>query len=134
MRLSSVVWLAVIACAAALLYSVKYRVQAMDEEIVALRRQIETERAAVHVLQAEWAYLTRPERVRKLAHAHLDVRPATGQQLLELADVPFQPESEGVHLAGGAAGSTPYGGALKAAPTPQFRPGVIPAGGVGHVR
>lgn len=132
MRFSSVMWLAVIACAAGLLYSVKYRVQAMDEEIAVLRSQIEEERAAVHVLHAEWAYLTRPERVRKLAEAHLDVQPATGQQLLELADVPFSPDAP-VHLANGQKASPLYRGGMKV-PAPQFRPGVIPAGGVGHVR
>lgn len=122
MRLSSMMWVAVVACAASLLYSVKYRVQTMDEEIAALRAQIEQERAAIHVLQAEWAYLTRPERVRTLAKKHLDMEPAKGQQLLELADVPFAPDSP-LRLAEG-----------EAAASPQLRPGVIPAGGAGYVR
>ena len=129
MRLSNMMWVLVVACAASLLYSVKYRVQTMDEEIAVLQTQIAEERAAIHVLHAEWAYLTRPERVRKLAQAHLDMEPARGQQLLELADVPFSPDSP-VRMVEGGANIAPYG----TAPTPQFRPGIIPAGGAGYVR
>lgn len=129
MRFSSMMWIAVIACAAALLYSVKYRVQAMDEEIAVLRSQIEEERAAIHVLQAEWAFQTRPARVRELAEAHLDVQAATGEQLLNLADVPFSPEAP-VQMAEGEA--VPPG--FTSMPAPQMRPGFIPAGGAGYVR
>lgn len=121
MRLSNMMWVLVAACAALLLYSVKYRVQAMDEEIAVLQARIAEERAAIHVLHAEWAYLTRPERVRKLAQAHLDMEPARGQQMLELADLPFSPDSP-VRLAAGEGVA------------PQLRPGVIPVGGAGYAR
>ena len=121
MRLSNMIWLVVVVCAASMLYSVKYRVQTMDEEIVAIRAQIAQERAAIHVLNAEWAFLSRPERVRELAEKHLDMQSMDGKQMLELADLPFS-EDANVQLAN------------QDAPIPQLRPGVIQAGGVGYVR
>lgn len=133
MRLSSMMWVVVVVVAASLLYSVKYRVQSMDEQIAVLRNTIAEERAAIHVLRAEWAYLSRPERVRKLADMHLDMDAAKGQQMMELADVPYSPESP-VRLADGDANMTPYVGGIKSAPTPRMRPGVMPAGGAGYVR
>lgn len=133
MRLSSMMWVVVVVCAASLLYSVKYRVQAMDEEIAAIRTQIAAERKAIHVLNAEWAYLSRPERVRELAEKHLKMHSMDGKQMLEVADVPFSPDAP-VHLVSGGANITPYGSGARMAPAPQMRPGVVPAGGVGYVR
>lgn len=121
MRLSSMVWVLVVVCAASLLYSVKYRVQAMDKEIAAIRAQIAKERAAIHVLNAEWAFLSRPERIRLLAEKHLQMDSMDGKQMLELADVPYSPDSN-LHLA------------KEESPAMQLRPGVIPAGGAGYVR
>lgn len=134
MRLSSMMWVVAVVCAASLLYSVKYRVQTMDSQIASIRQQIAEERAAIHVLNAEWAFLSRPERVRQLAEKHLGAEPMDGRQMLELVDVPFSPDSP-VHLVGGEA-NTPYGrdAATPYAPQPQLRPGVIPAGGAGYVR
>lgn len=133
MRLSSIMWVGVVVCAASLLYSVKYRVQAMDEDIVAIRAQIAEERAAIHVLKAEWAYLSRPERVRDLAEKHLAMTPMDGKQMLELADVPFSPDAP-VQLAGGETRVAAYSTGGDLTPMSQLRPGVIPVGGAGYVR
>lgn len=130
MRLSSMIWVVVVVCAAGLLYSVKYRVQAMDEQIAGIRSQISDERAAIHVLNAEWAFLTRPERIRLLAEKHLKMDSMDGKQMLELADVPFSPDAP-VQLVGGQRDAASYGGVM---PVPQMRPGVIPVGGAGYVR
>lgn len=121
MRLSSMIWVVAVVCAASLLYSVKYRVQSMDEEIASIRAQIAEEKQAIHVLNAEWAFLTRPERIRVLAEKHLDMQAMDGKQMLELADVPYHPDAgEDVHLAGGQG--------------QQLRPGVIQAGGAAYAR
>ncbi|MCH2548144.1 MAG: hypothetical protein MK052_11120 [Alphaproteobacteria bacterium] len=132
MRLSSVIWVMVVVVAASMLYGVKYSVQTMDEEIAVIQAQIKEERNAIHVLKAEWAYLSRPERIRILAEKHLQVQPMDGKQMLELADVPFSPDAP-VQLVHGDA-NTPNYNSLQAAPIPRMRPGVIPAGGMGYVR
>lgn len=123
MRFSSVIWVAIVAVAAGMLYSVKYQVQAMDEEIAQLHAQIERERASMQVLQAEWAFLTRPERIRQLASRHLDMQPVEGAQLMDVADIPTL-GGEDVILAGSDGESLPGG----------MKPGIVPAGGLGYAR
>lgn len=87
---SATVVLSVVAVALALvLFSVKYRVQDLEEELARVTRQIDAERRAQHVLHAEWSYLTDPQRLRRLASRHLpDLRPITPEQLGTFADLP----------------------------------------------
>lgn len=132
MRLSSIFWIVMFVCAASALYGVKYRVQEMDSEIATLRAQIQTEKQAIHVLSAEWAFLTRPERVRRLAEKHLDMAPMSAVQMADMADVPF-PSGAPVRVVDGRAGGR-VTEARYVVPVPQLRPGVVRAKGVRYVR
>jgi cell division protein FtsL len=69
------------------IYEVKYQSRALDEDIAALRKEIDTERDAVAVLRAEWSLLNRPERIERLAEKHLNLRPASPNQLVTLDTV-----------------------------------------------
>jgi len=69
------------------IYEVKYQSRALDEDIAALRNEIETERDAVAVLRAEWSLLNRPERIERLAEKHLNLGPARPSQLITLDTV-----------------------------------------------
>jgi cell division protein FtsL len=69
------------------IYEVKYQSRALDEDIAALRKEIETERDAVAVLRAEWSLLNRPERIERLAEKHLNLRPPRPSQLVTLDTV-----------------------------------------------
>lgn len=51
-------------------YKVNYRTQAALDRVAQLERDINAEAEAISVLQAEWAYLNRPERLRALAELH----------------------------------------------------------------
>lgn len=123
MRFSNVIWVVILTLAAGMLYSVKYQVQSMDEEIAMLRGQIERERSSMQVLQAEWAFLSRPERIRQLASKHLDMQPVAGSQLMDVADIPNL-GGDGVMLAGSDGEQVPGG----------MKPGIVPAGGLGYDR
>lgn len=127
MRLSSMLWILVIVCAASALYAVKYRVQAMDEEIAVMKTQIEKEHSALHVLNAEWAFLSRPERIRKLVNRHLSLQEVSGQQMIEVADIP-SPEDNALHL---ARSETAVPDAPHSAPDGDESPGLQP---VAHVQ
>lgn len=124
MRFTSVFWCVLAVLAAALLYSVKYQVQAMDAEVAALHRQIDNERDSLQVLQAEWAFLSRPDRIRQLADKHLDMVPVGGAQLLDVADLGAMGDSD-VLLADADGDSSVQ---------QKLKPGVIQAGGVGYER
>ena len=69
------------------IYQAKYEAHALDERIVVLNKEIETERDALAVLRAEWSLLNRPERIERLAKKYLKLTPAHPQQLLILDEV-----------------------------------------------
>ncbi len=65
------------------LFSVKYRVQDLEEMRVTLSHEIEREQKAIHVLEAEWSYLNNPERIRVLAEKYLGYRPIDSKQIVD---------------------------------------------------
>jgi len=66
---------------ALVLFSVKYKVQDLEEELSALNRQISYEHRAVHVLNAEFSNLVEASRLRRLATEHLHMEPIQPDQL-----------------------------------------------------
>lgn len=72
-------------------YNEGYRTQKAMQEAQALQRQIASARARLGVLNAEWAYLNRPDRLRELANMNFDrlgllaLRP---EQFGRVAEVP----------------------------------------------
>lgn len=137
MRLARLFWIVMFVCAASALYSVKYRVQEMDAQIAALEVQIDEEKTAIHVLNAEWTFLTRPDRVRRLAEKHLDLAPAQTLQIANVADVPF-PDGGAVQVVDGRGrnnGIAPVRYVVpEPSPKPQFRAVSLTSGGGGYVR
>lgn len=68
-------------------YQTKYQVQALKERAATLEAEIAKEKAAIEVLKAEWAYLTRPTRLERLAEQHLDLGPVAPEQVAALDDL-----------------------------------------------
>lgn len=66
---------------ALVLFTVKYKVQDLEEELSALNREIAYEHRTVHVLQAEFSYLVEAGRLRRLATKHLNMEPIQPDQL-----------------------------------------------------
>lgn len=88
-RFATLISLMLVVAAAFGLYIVKYRVQAIQAEIAALTHQLEDERESLHVAAAEWAYLSQPERLQKLASKYLKMRPVDVSQVAAIEDVPY---------------------------------------------
>lgn len=65
------------------LYLVKWEVRDLKQENTLLNAQIMQKEREIRVLQTEWAYLNRPERLKKLAELHLELAPMGGQQMAE---------------------------------------------------
>ena len=83
----------VIACVALLgsavyAYSIKYQTLFRAEQIAKMKREIVTARDALAMQRAEWAFLTRPERLQPLADKHLDLQATTVGQIGTLASLP----------------------------------------------
>ena len=73
------------------LFSLKYQVQDLEDELVYLNRTILADQEAIHVLKAEWSHLNDPRRLRSLARRHLGMKPVMPAQLATIADLPPRP-------------------------------------------
>lgn len=87
-RISAIVWVIVLALLGIGLFQVKYNVQTKERELRDVRRQIEANLTAIHVLEAEWSYLNDPLRLADLARRHTGLVPTTPGQIGDLAVVP----------------------------------------------
>lgn len=70
---------------AVVLMSIKYQVQAYEEELVHLNDRIAQEKQTIQILKAEFSYLTEPDRLRGLATQHLGLVPIEPAQLATFA-------------------------------------------------
>lgn len=84
----NVIGLLLVIAAAAGLFQLKHEVQQLEAELVALDRVLVEEYEALRVLQAEWSYLNRPERLTRLAAAHLELVPITASQIGRVHELP----------------------------------------------
>ena len=65
----------------------------LESELAVINSNIEREREAQHVLEAEWTYLNRPDRIEDLAQQLLPhLAPPAIDQLVAMEDIPFPSE------------------------------------------
>jgi cell division protein FtsL len=88
LRYLNVLAIAALVGSAVYAYSIKYETMLFSAQIGKSTRAIEREHDAIGRLRAEWAYLTRPERVQALAERHLDLQPQALAQIVRLSDLP----------------------------------------------
>ncbi|MBM3486644.1 MAG: hypothetical protein FJX67_08430 [Alphaproteobacteria bacterium] len=70
------------------LYVVKYEVKRLDEELARLNRQILDDQSAIHVLNAEWAYLNQLDRLEALGRRLLALEPVKPDRIVSFGDLP----------------------------------------------
>ncbi|PZP86825.1 MAG: cell division protein FtsL [Azospirillum brasilense] len=87
-RLSTLISWVCVAIAAFGIYLVKYTVQDVQRDVVALKTELAQERESLHLLNAEWAYLNRPERLRELSDRHLALAPMDSRQIQDVGVLP----------------------------------------------
>jgi cell division protein FtsL len=71
LRLLNIIAVLALVGSAVYAYSIKYQTSYRAEQITKTKIEIRQERDAIAVLRAEWAYMTRPERIQQLADAYL---------------------------------------------------------------
>jgi cell division protein FtsL len=69
-------------------YSIKYETIFHAERIVKLKHEIKAEQDEIAMLRAEWAHLTRPERIQSLADKFLDLQPVGLRQIVSADALP----------------------------------------------
>ncbi|MBS0219101.1 MAG: hypothetical protein JSR91_00015 [Proteobacteria bacterium] len=73
------------------LFSVKYKVQDLEERIDRTNQKIVESQQATHILKIEWAHLNEAERIEHLANAHLHLEQASIKQVVRLDSLKTQP-------------------------------------------
>jgi hypothetical protein len=74
------------------MFGVKYQVQALEDEVARTRRATMAEEHEIRVLDAEWAYLTRPETLDTMNRRFVSLAPISTKQLhVTVADIPMRP-------------------------------------------
>lgn len=69
-------------------YTIKYETIFHAETILKLKHEIKAEHDKIGTLRAEWAHLTRPERVQALADKFLDLQPVALNQIVSADALP----------------------------------------------
>jgi cell division protein FtsL len=93
-RLLHIIAITALIASAAWAYTIKYDTLYYVEQVAKLKSKVQRERDIIAVLQAEWQYLDRPDRLQEAADQHLDLQPLKIQQLARLSDLPNRPERE----------------------------------------
>ncbi len=73
------------------LYNLKYEVEDLQEHANGLRAQMDDDRRAIKVLEAEWAFLSRPDRLQRLSSKFLVLQPTVAMQVGGVADLRLRP-------------------------------------------
>jgi hypothetical protein len=91
-RLATLFWLVLVSTTAFAMFGVKYQVQALEDELARTNRATATEEHELRVLEAEWAYLTRPATLEAMNRQFLSLGPIATKQLhATAADIPLRP-------------------------------------------
>ena len=72
------------------LYQVKTGIDERQAELRRLEAEIATTQRDIAVLEAEWAFLSRPDRVMNLSASLLDMEPISRDRILPLEAIPMR--------------------------------------------
>jgi hypothetical protein len=70
------------------LYEIKYEVQHLEEYYNDLSQDLLEDQEAIHILKAEWSYLSRPERLQELSERFLALGPTDVAQIGNVDQIP----------------------------------------------
>lgn len=91
-RLSTLFWLIVVSTAGFAMFAAKYQVQALADELARTVKQADDTERDIRVLDAEWAYLNRPDALAQMNQRLLSLVPiATKQLRAGVAEIPMRP-------------------------------------------
>ncbi|WP_051284698.1 cell division protein FtsL [Nisaea denitrificans] len=100
MRRSMTLWLLLATCAGISLFLIKHEVQEREDRLNALHREILADQEAIQVLNAEWSYLNRPDRLEHLIREFSENRTANRLQLTSVDMLPqLLSDPDDLHLA-----------------------------------
>lgn len=89
MRGATILWACLAIIAGSALFMLKYEVQAQNDRLRGLEREIVRTRASIHVLKAEWSHLNDPMLLKMLAERHLGLTPQPVNRAEIIASLPM---------------------------------------------
>jgi hypothetical protein len=91
-KVGTLFWLILVSATGFAMFGVKYQVQALEDELARTKRATAAEEHEIRVLEAEWAYLTRPEMLEAMNRRFFSLSPISTKQLhTTVADIPMRP-------------------------------------------
>ncbi len=78
-------WFGLSLAAVTALYHTSDRTRELDRQLRTINAAIDNEEQNLHVLKAEWVFLSNPTRVEAEAKKHLALRPTEPDQVIQLA-------------------------------------------------
>jgi cell division protein FtsL len=81
-------WVSLAIAASVGLYHTSYRVHDLGLQLHNVNLAIEAEQRNIHVLKAEWVYLSNPEKIEVAAKKHLALRATSLQQIARVESLP----------------------------------------------
>ena len=76
------------------LYQVKTDIDERQDKLKRLEANIITTQRDIAALEAEWAFLSRPDRVMNLSASLLDMKPISQDRILPLEAIPMRPQAD----------------------------------------
>lgn len=81
--------------AAVAVFQIKYRAEAVAEQVADLQRSVDQENETLSLLHAEWSLLIQPARVQELVERHVELlklMPLDPGQITKLENLPMRPK------------------------------------------
>ncbi len=127
-RPGTIVWFCIVVAVGYAMFQVKYEVMQQEQTLAGINKQIAGDRDQIRVLEAEWSYLSRPNRLEQLASRFLQLQSMNAAQIANIGDVPLRADAQ-APLAGDATAASssptaaaPASGARLAAVTGKSEP------------
>ena len=76
------------------LYQVKTGIDEKQSKLQQLQANIATTQRDIAALEAEWAFLSRPDRMMNLSTSLLDMKPISRDRILPLDAIPMRPQAD----------------------------------------
>jgi cell division protein FtsL len=91
-RLSALFWLVLVSATGFAMFAVKYEVQALADQFAQTTKRTDDAERDIRVLDAEWAYLNRPDALAQMNQRYLSLAPiATKQLIASVSVIPMRP-------------------------------------------
>ena len=92
-RAGTILWLLLVVAVGYAMFQVKFEVMQQEETLARLNKEIADSREQIRMVDAEWSYLARPDRLKRLAARYLNLAPIAAAQIAELNTVPERPDA-----------------------------------------